>query len=79
MANSDKDILITPNTGQSAKPKIEVTGANDTKKTIEVNDDGSLTFNSTIAATSGSVANGNANLVTGDAVFDYIAAQGFTT
>ena len=79
MANSDKDILITPNTGQSAKPKIEVTGANDATKAIEVNDDGSLTFNSTIAATSGSVADGNANLVTGDAVFDYIAAQGFTT
>ena len=79
MGNSDKDILITPNTGQTAKPKIEVTGANDTKKTIEVNDDGSLTFNSTIAATSGSVANGNANLVTGDAVYDYIEAQNFAS
>ena len=27
MANSDKDILITPNTGQSANPKIELSGA----------------------------------------------------
>lgn len=27
MANSDKDILITPNTGQSNDPKIEFTGA----------------------------------------------------
>ena len=79
MANSDKDILITPNTGNSAKPKIEVTGLDNATKAIEVNNDGSLTFNSTIAATSGSVADGNANLVTGDAVFDYIAAQGFTT
>ena len=79
MGNSDKDILITPNTGNTAKPKIEVTGANDTKKTIEVNDDGSLTFNSTIAATSGSIANGNANLVTGDAVFDYISTNNGVT
>ena len=27
MANSDKDILITPNRGQSANPKIEFSGA----------------------------------------------------
>ena len=27
MANSDKDILITPNRGQSSDPKIEFTGA----------------------------------------------------
>ena len=27
MANSDKDILITPNTGQSGDPKIEFSGA----------------------------------------------------
>lgn len=77
MANSDKDILITPNTGQSAKPKIEVTGADNSTKTITINDDGTLSFDSTIAATTGSVADGNANLVTGDAVFDYIAAQNF--
>ena len=77
MANSDKDILITPNTGQSAKPKIEVTGANNATKTITINDDGTISFDSTIEATSGSVADGNTNLVTGDAVFDYIAAQSF--
>ena len=79
MADSDKDILITPNTGESASPKIEFTGANNATKTITVNDDGTLSFNSTITATSGSVADGNGNLVTGDAVYDYIAAQGFTT
>jgi len=79
MANSDKDILITPNTGQTAKPKIEVTGANNATKAIEVNDDGSLTFNSTIQATTGSVANNNNNLVTGDAVYDYIEAQNFAS
>ena len=79
MANSDKDILITPNTGQSAKPKIEVTGASNATKTITINDDGTISFDSTIEATSGSVADGNANLVTGDAVFDYIAAQNFAS
>ena len=46
MANSDKDIKITPNTGQSDSPKIEVTGANATTKTLTVNDDGSITFDS---------------------------------
>ena len=79
MADSDKDILITPNTGQIAKPKIEVTGADNSTKTITINDDGTLSFDSTIAATTGSIADGNANLVTGDAVFDYIAAQNFAT
>ena len=79
MANSDKDIKITPNTGESASPKIEVTGADNATKTITINDDGTISFDSTIAATSGSVANGNVNLVTGDAVFDYIALQGFST
>ena len=79
MANSDKDILITPNTGQSAKPKIEVTGADNATKTITINDDGTISFDATIAATTGSVADGNANLVTGDAVFDYIAAQNFAS
>ena len=64
MADSDKDIKITPNTGESASPKIEVTGANNTTKTITINDDGTISFDSTIAATSGSIANGNANLVT---------------
>jgi len=70
MANSDKDIKITPNTGESASPKIEVTGADNATKTITINDDGTISFDSTIAATSGSIANGNANLVTGDAVYD---------
>jgi len=48
MANSDKDIKITPNTGESAKPKIEVVGADNATKTITVNDDGSITFDSTL-------------------------------
>ena len=79
MGDEHKDIKITPNTGESASPKIEVTGGNNATKTITINDDGTISFDSTIAATSGSVANGNANLVTGDAVFDYIALQGYTT
>ena len=78
MANSDKNIKITPNTGESASPKIEVTGADNATKTITINDDGTISFDSTIAATSGSIANGNANLVTGDAVYDYIVASPLT-
>jgi hypothetical protein len=46
MANSDKDIKITPNTGQSDSPKIEVTGADNATKTLTINDDGSITFDS---------------------------------
>ena len=48
MADSDKDIKITPNTGQTAKPKIEVTGAGNAVKTLIINDDGSITFDSTL-------------------------------
>ena len=48
MGNEHKDIKITPNTGQSAKPKIEVVGADNATKTITVNDDGSITFDSTL-------------------------------
>jgi len=77
MADSDKDIVITPNTGNTTKPKIEFTGADNSVKYLQVNDDGSLTFNDTITATSGSVANGNQNLVTGTAVFGYISARNF--
>jgi len=78
MANSDKDILITPNTGQSAQPKIEVTGANDTTRAITVLDDGNLSFDGSITTTlSGSIADGNNLLVRGNEVFDYIAAQNF--
>ena len=56
MANSDKNILITPNTGESALPKIEVTGADNATKTLTINDDGTISFDSNISASTLTVA-----------------------
>ena len=49
MANSDKNIKITPNTGQSDSPKIEVTGGDNASKTLTINDDGSMSFDGTLS------------------------------
>lgn len=51
MANSDKNILITPQTGQSANPTIKFTGgANNAANTVTltVENDGSLNFSSSL-------------------------------
>lgn len=47
MANSDKDILITPNDGQTAEPTIRFTGANNTPVTLRVLNDGTVSFEGT--------------------------------
>lgn len=44
MANSDKNIVITPNNGQSALPQISFTGFNNTPITMRVQDSGALSF-----------------------------------
>jgi hypothetical protein len=44
MANSDKNILITPNRGQVAEPTINFTGADNTPLTLRVLDDGTVSF-----------------------------------
>jgi hypothetical protein len=44
MANTDKDILITPNIGQAAYPKIDFTGFDNNTITLSVLDDGTLDF-----------------------------------
>ena len=44
MADSDKQILITPNTSQSSEPKIEFTGADNNTVTLNALDDGTLSF-----------------------------------
>jgi hypothetical protein len=44
MANSDKDILITPNIGQAALPEIKFVGTGNSPRYIRVNDDNSLAF-----------------------------------
>lgn len=47
MANSDKNILITPNVGQVSEPTIEFTGADATPLTLRVLDDGTVSFEGT--------------------------------
>lgn len=47
MANSDKNILITTNKGQSAQPTMQFTGADNTPMNINVLDDGTLSFSGT--------------------------------
>lgn len=44
MANSDKNIVITPNVGQTAQPTIVFTGLNASPVTLRVADDGSLSW-----------------------------------
>lgn len=44
MANSDKNIVITPNVGQTAQPNIVFTGFNAIPITLRVADDGSLSW-----------------------------------
>lgn len=47
MANSDKNILITPSVGLSTNPTIKFTGANNTPITLRVLDDGTTSFEGT--------------------------------
>lgn len=44
MANSDKDILITPNIGQAALPEIKFVGTGNSPRYLRINDDNSLAF-----------------------------------
>lgn len=47
MANSDKNILITPSVGLSTNPTIKFNGANNTPTTLRVLDDGTISFEAT--------------------------------
>lgn len=47
MANSDKNILITPQVGGTAEPTIVFTGADNTPLTLRVLDDGTVSFEGT--------------------------------
>lgn len=47
MANSDKNIVITPNTSQTAVPTITFTGFDATSTSLKVNNDGSVYFEGT--------------------------------
>ena len=47
MANSDKEILITPNKNQASLPEIKFTGANNTPVYLRVLDDGTVSIEGT--------------------------------
>lgn len=47
MANSDKNIIITPNTGTTSLPQVLVRGANNTPLYIRILDDGTVSFEGT--------------------------------
>ena len=47
MANSDKNILITPNTGSALNPTIAFTGSNASPITMSILDTGALSFSGT--------------------------------
>lgn len=47
MANSDKEILITPNKNQASFPEIKFTGANNTPVYLRVLDDGTVSIEGT--------------------------------
>lgn len=47
MADSDKNILITPSVGQVSEPTIQFTGADATPLTLRVLDDGTVSFEGT--------------------------------
>jgi hypothetical protein len=48
MANSDKDILITPNTGGANRPNMRFNGANNTPLNLYTQDAGTVVFEGTV-------------------------------
>lgn len=48
MANSDKNIVITPNIGQTAEPKLVFTGSGNTPITMRVLDSNALSFEGSV-------------------------------
>lgn len=67
MANSDKNIVITPNTGQAATPTIVFTGGSNTPSTLTINDNGSITYNNLLTTTNLTVSNTITGSVSGSA------------
>lgn len=57
MANSDKNILITPNRGQAAVPSIVFTGQNNTPLTLSVGNAGDLVYSAPVAGTFFTIGN----------------------
>lgn len=57
MADSDKNILITPNKGQAAVPSIVFTGQNNTPLTMSVGNAGDLIYSAPVAGTFFTIGN----------------------
>ena len=62
MANTDKDILITPNVGEADEPKIEFTGFDNNPITLKVADDNAISFSASL----GQILTLDTNTTTGD-------------
>ena len=62
MANTDKDILITPNVGEIAEPEIRFTGFDNNPITLKVSDDNSISFNASL----GQILTLDTNTTSGD-------------
>ena len=63
MANSDKDIKITPNTGSANLPKIEFTGADNATKTMSVANSGAISFDGDLTVTGNFTVSGTSTSV----------------
>lgn len=63
MANSDKDIKITPNTGSANLPKIEFTGADNATKTMSIADSGAISFDGDLTVTGNFTVSGTSTSV----------------
>ena len=62
MANTDKDILITPNVGETSEPKIEFKGFDNNPITLRVSNDNAISFHASL----GQILTLNTNTTTGD-------------
>ena len=62
MANTDKDILITPNVGETDEPKIEFKGFDNNPITLRVSNDNAISFHASL----GQILTLNTNTTTGD-------------
>jgi hypothetical protein len=64
MANTDKDILITPNVGETDEPKIEFIGFDNNPITLKVADDNALSFSASL----GQILTLDTNTTSGDSL-----------